>query len=239
VKTIAGVTFVSRSITLTKRDEPDSIPTWATEVTPGFGTLQASWPQVSSAAPQWTAWNQAIVTAGVQAASEGQKPAPHDWNGIVQPGVDQQVDVTVDRFDGNLVSATIVNYYDGHGAHPNQNSSAFYWMVDKQRELKPEDVFLPNSGWDAWMEQRLDSYLHQALDAQSNGDYRTWFPQGDAPKTLQSIVASPERWTLEPKGLTLVFQPYEVACYACTPEPLTIPWSDLKRYLQPAFAIPR
>jgi uncharacterized protein len=239
VKTIAGVTFVSRSITLTARDEPDSIPTWATEVTPGFGTLQASWPQVSSTVPQWTAWNNAIEMAAIQAASQGQQPAPHDWNGIVQPGVDQEVAVSVDRFDGQLVSATIFSFFDGHGAHPNHNSSEFYWMLDKQRELKAEDVFLPNSGWDAWMVQRLDRYLHRALDAQSNGDYRTWFSQGDAPKQLHSIVTNPEGWTMDPKGLTLVFQPYEVACYACTPEPLNIPWTDLKPYLQPAFTIPR
>lgn len=239
VKTLAGVTFVARSVTLTTRDEPDSVPTWATEVTPGFGTLRASWPQVASAAPQWTAWNSAIVTAAIQTASEGQQPAPHDWNGVVQSGVDQQVDVTVDRFDGKLVSATIDNFFDGHGAHPNHNSSEFYWLIDKQRALKAEDVFKPNSGWDTWMAGRLDGYLHKALDGESNGDYKTWFPQGDAAKQLHGIVTDPQGWTLEPKGLTIVFQPYEVACYACTPEPLTIAWSELKPYLQPGFSIPR
>jgi hypothetical protein len=30
-----------------------------------------------------------------------------------------------------------------------------------------------------------------------------------------------------------------VACYACTPNPMTIPWSDLRPYLQPSFVLPQ
>jgi uncharacterized protein len=239
VQHMGGVTFISQAVTLTARDDPGSIPTWATEVTPGFGTLQASWPQASSTTPQWTAWNNAIVPAILQVANTDEETSAHDWNGIVQPGVDRGLTFTVERANTQWVSASIVDFYDGHGAHPTENSSDFYWMLGQQRALKPEDVFLPNSGWDTWMEQRLDSYLHKALDSGSNGNYQSWFPQGDAATVLKGIVTNPADWKLEPAGFSIFFQPYQVACYACTPDPMIIPWSQLKPYLQPSFVLPQ
>jgi uncharacterized protein len=236
VQHIAGVTFVSQAITLTLRDTADSAPpAGATEVTPGFGTLQATWPQASSVTPQWTAWNNAIVPAIINAANadEGSSSTAHDWSGILQPGVDRGLSFTVERANAQWVSASIVNFYDGHGAHPTENSAEFYWMLGQQRALKPEDVFLPNSGWDTWMEKRLDSYLQQVLD--SNGNDQRQYKPGDLP----GIVTNPADWKLEPAGFSIFFQPYQVACYACTPEPMTIPWSDLKPYLQPSFVLPQ
>ena len=157
----------------------------------------------------------------------------------MQPGVDRDLTVTVERANTQWISASIDDFYDGHGAHPGENVTEFHWMLGGQRALKPEDVFLSNSGWDTWMEKRLDSYLHKALDSQSNGNYQTWFTAGEAQKTLQGIVTNPGDWKLEPAGFSIFFQPYQVACYACTPDPLTIPWSDLKPYLQPGFVLPQ
>ena len=192
--------------------------------------------------PQWTAWNKAVERAAIGAVNnftgDSRKPA-QDWSGLVQPGIDDVLNVSVDGFNGKMIAATIVNVYDGHGAHPVENSSEFYWLLDKQRALQPEDVFLPNSGWDTWMEQRLDNYLHKTLDAQPNGNYQTWFPPGEAQKILRDIVTNPGDWKLEPAGLSIFFQPYQVACYACTPQPLTISWADLKPYLRPGFVLPQ
>jgi len=236
VQHIGGVTFVSQAITLTARDTPNSVPAGMSEIAPGFGTLAAAWPQASSTAPQWIAWNKAIEQAAMQAVNSfngnSQKPA-QDWTQLVLPGIDDVVTVTVDGFNGKMISATIVNDYDGHGAHPTENSSESYWMLSEQRALKPEDVFLPNSGWDTWMEKRLDSYLKQVLD--SNGDDQRQYQPGDLP----GIVTNPADWKLEPAGFSIFFQPYQVACYACTPQPLVIPWSDLKPYLQPSFILPQ
>ncbi|MGO9317839.1 MAG: DUF3298 domain-containing protein [Terracidiphilus sp.] len=239
VQHIAGITFVSQSITLTARDEPDSLPPGVTEVTPGFGTLQVTWPQASSTAPQWTVWNNAIVPVVLAVANADEETSAHNWNGIVQPSVDRNLTLTVERANAQWVSATIVDFYDGHGTHPTENSTEFYWMLGQQRALQPENVFQPNSGWDTWTEKRLDSYLHKTLDAQSGGNYQTWFPQGNAATVLEGIVTNPGDWKLDPAGFSIFFQPYQVACYACTPDPMTIPWSDLKPYLQPSFVLPQ
>ena len=239
VQHFAGVTFVSQTITLTARDTPDSVPAGMSEITPGFGTLQASWPQASSTTPQWTAWNSAIVPAVLQVANADEETSAHDWKDLVQPSVDRGLTFTVDRVNSQWVAASILDFYDGHGAHPMENSSKFYWMLGERRALKPEDVFLPNSGWDSWVEKRLDDYLHQALDSQSNGNYQSWFPQGNAATVLKGIVTNPADWELQPAGFSIFFQPYQVACYACTPDPMTIPWSDLGPYLQPSFVLPQ
>jgi len=234
VEHIAGVTFISQSITLTVPDTPASAPpAGATEVTPGFGTLTASWPQASSTTPQWTAWNSAVVPAGLQAANADGGTSAQDWKALAQPGIDRELTITVERANAQWVSATILVDYDGHGAHPTENSSEFYWMLGEQRALKPEDVFVPTSGWDTWMAQRLDSYLKQVLD--SNGNDQRQYQPGDLP----GIVKNPADWKLEPAGFSIFFQPYQVACYACTPNPMTIPWSDLKPYLQPSFVLPQ
>ena len=237
VQHLAGVTFISQAIKLTARDTPDTAPpAGASEVTPGFGTLLATWSQASVATPQWTAWNQAVEKAAIQAVNtftgDAKKPA-QDWTGLVLPGVDDVVTVSVDGFNGKMVSATIVNDYDGHGAHPTENTTEFYWMLGEQRALKPEDVFLPKSGWDTWIEKRLDSYLQKVLD--SNGNDQRQYKPGDLP----GIVTNPADWKLDAKGFSIFFQPYQVACYACTPQPLVIPWSDLKPYLQPSFVLPK
>lgn len=239
VQHFAGVTFVSQSITLTVPDPPGSEQIRTMEQTPGFGTLTATWPQASSTAPQWTAWNNAIVPAILQAANADEETTAKDWNSLVQPSVDRGLTFTVERANAQWISGSILDFYDGHGAHPVENSAEFYWMLGAQRALRPEDVFLPSSGWEAWMEQRLDSYLHKTLDAQSGGNYQSWFSAGEAQKTLQELVTNPANWDLDPGGFSIFFQPYQVACYACTPEPMTIPWSDLKPYLQPSFVLPQ
>jgi uncharacterized protein len=234
VQHFAGVTFVSQAITLTARDTPDTAPpAGSTEATPGFGTFEAVWPQASSTAPQWTAWNSAVVPAIIQAVNADGGSSAHDWTGVLQPGVDRSVTVTVERTNAQWIAASIDDFYDGHGAHPADNSSEFYWMLGAQRALKPEDVFLPNSGWDTWMEKRLDSYLQQALD--SNGNDQRQYKPGDLP----GIVTNARDWKLEPNGFSIFFQPYQVACYACTPQPFIVPWSDLKPYLQPGFVLPQ
>ncbi len=236
VQHIDGVAFVSQAIVLTARDTADSAPpAGATEVTPGFGTLQATWTQAVSATPQWTAWNTAIVPAIINTANadDGSSSPARDWSGVVQPGVDRGLTFTVERANAQWVSSTIDDLNDGHGAHPTENSNEFYWMLGLKRALKPEDVFLPNSGWDTWMEKRLDSYLKQVLD--SNGNDQRQYKPGDLP----GIVTNPGDWNLEPSGFSIFFQPYQVACYACTPNPMTIPWSDLKPYLKPSFVLPQ
>lgn len=235
----AGVTFLWRAIVVTARDDGDSNPMGATEVTPGSGTLQASWPQATAPTPQWTAWNKAVEAFALKVAQEDRQPEVHEWKDAAQPGVDQETTVTIDNLSGQLISASVSNFVDGHGAHPGSDSTVFHWLLDKQRELVPEDVFRTDSAWAAWMEHRIDTYLHKALDSSPKDNYQSFLPPGEMLKQLRSIVAHPAGWEIDRKGITIFFNPYEVACYACTPPPVTIPWTEMKAYLNPSFEVPR
>jgi uncharacterized protein YecT (DUF1311 family) len=237
-----GVTFVWRSITLKVPDGPDDVPPEMRqyEANPGFGTLNAEWPQANDPSPEWTAWNQAIEVAARAITSPGSsspsgKP-PEKW--AATGGVDQNVTTSIGIVDEDLVTATMENFWDGHGAHPNTLTSQFNWLLKEKRELQAEDTFRHRSGWDKYLQGRCDKYLHGKLDSDGTS-YEDFEPPGEMAKTLHGIVVDPKNWELDSKGLTIVFQPYAVACYACTPPPMTISWGELKPYLQQGFAIPK
>lgn len=241
VVTVGGVKFYWRSITLKESDGPDTgQPGTFTEVNPGFGTLEAEWPQATSSTPEWRAWNAAIeavtqeMTSGSSGDSSGKRAAKWSATGFV----DQEVTTSIGVVTPELVTVAIQDMVDGHGAHPNTNSIEFNWLLNEKRKLQPKDVFRAGSGWDQFLQKRCDKYLHEQLDTDGKS-YVSVAQSGEMAKTLLGIVVKPENWLLDGKGLTIPFQPYAVACYACTPEPLTIPWSDLQGYLQASFVRPR
>lgn len=233
-----GVLFIWRSITRTTPDSPGELPRVAAEVNPGFGTLQASWPQASKATPEWTAWNAAIEAAARTATLGPGAKSGETKQWTAEAGVDAQTRVAINCVNDYLVCSTISMLWDGHGAHPNHGTSQFNWLLKEKRVLRTEDVFASGSDWQAWIRDQIDTYLHKTLDAGGENDYRKWFPAGDATSTLNQMVSDVSRWRLDEHGISIEFQPYEVACYACTPKPLTVTWSDLKKFLNPAFHIP-
>ena len=236
-----GVTFVWHSTRLTAKDDPDEDDRpdlHQIEKTPGYGTLIASWPHASAKTPDWAAWNKAIEAAALK-MSQSQvgpdHPTAAKW--AARPGIDTRVTVSVGVVSKTLVASTVNAIWDSHGAHPNHGSTEFNWLLDKQRALKPEDVFKADSGWAQTLQKRTDAYLHHQLD-QGDQSYETFLQPGQMQKALHSIVIDPENWRFGGKGLSIVFQPYAVACYACTPPPFTMPWADLKPILNPNFVIP-
>lgn len=239
---LGSVTFVWRSINLEARDDPDVSPDMhQQEANPGFGTLKAEWPQAGDPSLVWKAWNRAIdvaareLTNAARGVPSGKMPAKWAASG----GVDENITTSIGIVDEDLVTAAIENDWDGHGAHPNINSTQFNWLLKEKRELKPEDVFRPKSTWDLFLQKQCDQYLHQQLDAELGRSYDSVQVPGDMAKTLHGIVIEPENWQLDSKGLTIIFQDYAVACHACRPPPVTIPWQDLEPFLQTGFVIPK
>jgi uncharacterized protein YecT (DUF1311 family) len=237
-----GVTFVWRSISVTIPDGPDSMPPNMRymERNPGFGTLIASWPQAIQDTPEWSAWNVAIVDATQKIAIEtiGGSPgnSPRKWT--AEEGVDSDVAVSIGVVAGQIVTATINDHYDGHGAHPNDYSIQFNWLLKEQREVRAEDLFRSNSGWDTAILGQCENDVSRQLTEQMGADNAsTWL--ADLPKKLHGIILDPRNWVLDGKGLTIPFQPYAVACYACTPNPVTVPWTALQPFLQPGFVVPK
>jgi uncharacterized protein YecT (DUF1311 family) len=237
-----GVTFVWRSITLKAPDGPDDVAPGMRqyEANAGFGTLNAEWPQANDPSPEWRAWNSAIELAARELTSQNSSgPAarpPEKW--AATGGVDESLTTSLGILDADLVTAEIENFWDGHGAHPNTLTTQFNWLLKEKHELRAEDVFRHGSGWDLFLQKRCDQYLHKKLDSAGNS-YEDFEQPGEMAKTLRGIVIEPKNWQLDAKGITIIFQPYAVACYACTPPPVTIAWQDLKPLVQSTFAVPR
>jgi len=232
-----GVTFVWRSITLTAST---STPPADESRPDGPGTLNASWPQASSSSPAWLAWNRALEAAVRTMASASDNLPDRKWHADWATDEDIDISTSIDLVGENLVTATIDDDWYGHGAaHPNEDSMRFNWLLKEHRELKPEDVFRAGSPSAQTLQSICDKDLHHKLDADLGQSYDTSTEPGQMQKTLHAIVTNPANWRIDSDGITVIWQKYAVACYACTPEPTTIPWNTLKSSLNPSFVVPK
>ena len=104
--------------------------------------------------------------------------------------------------------------------------------------MRPEDLFLPNSKWDRAILQHCQRVVGAQLTEGQEPEVAKE-TLANLHNALVEIIVRPGNWQLDSDGLTIPFQPYAVACYACTPSPVTIPWAELRTYLQPGFVIPK
>jgi uncharacterized protein len=236
VERVSGVTFVWNRIHLASpktakqtRDE-DSAPIAAA------GTLDAEWPVAASGTSEWKAWNKRLQEAARNGSAEPGCQLEQQGNWAVDSGADASVLVTLSSVSPSLVSATVSELCYSGGAHPNHGSVAFNWLLKEGRGLTAADVFEPKSGWDQWLAKRVEAQVHQTQLKAGGEDNPKDF---DRVTKLPLLVQDPGHWELSPKGLKVFFNPYEIACYACTPEPVILRWSELKPYLNPAFKIPQ
>ena len=238
-----GVKFLQRTVTRYKLDErkrnaPETgsrSNAWRSD----FATLSASWPQATVDQPEWKAWNAAMELAARKqqtAEADGGDAAP--WQAVER--VNSTVTATIQLLSGHLVVVSIQNNWDAHGAHPNQNSGQFNWLLQEQRELKPTDVFRAGGpAWDEFFYRQCDLDLHLQLDSVLGASYDEFFPRGQMKKVLHSIVADPVNWQIGSDGIAIIYQDDVVACHACRPHPTQIPWNAMGSYLKKTFEIPK
>ncbi|MGA2276918.1 MAG: lysozyme inhibitor LprI family protein [Terracidiphilus sp.] len=210
IQTKGGVTFVWRSKTHILAKKTNN-----------FTLLDASWPQSMSATEEWKAWNAAIEAAARDT----------DW----AHDEETMTGATVDIVGNDLVTATV--YENSESMDFRYVWKQFNWLLKERRALRPSDLFRPGSGWNQFIEGRCDKDLHRQLD---DKDYNyTSFLPGQMPHELHIVVMDPEDWKMDSKGLEVQFIPYTVAPPAIHPDPVLIPWADLKPYLQPGFVAPK
>jgi uncharacterized protein len=131
---------------------------------------------------------------------------------------DTELNVSIKRITGNRIDLRVEGSWYGHGAaHGNYSIDYLHFLRGENRELTAEDVF---AGKD-WQKHLADLVLAQ-LKA-DRGDL-LWEIE---PDWLEETVADPTRWDLSPDGLTMQFQPYEVASYADGAVTATVPWTRL------------
>jgi len=232
------VTFVWRSVSVSAKDTvAPGDPVCALEMIPGSSTLTAFWPQASSDAPAWKAWNLALEAAARRVEQSDKKVPVATWE-QAQGGSqdsDSEVTVTLRSVGKQVVTASIEDFQMGHcAAHPNGSAPQFNWLLAEQRELQAKDVFRAGSGW----EQALVKGCRDVLIPQirKNGGK----VEGDnVLKALRAIVADPHNWQMDAKGLSIIFENSEDLSHAEIPDPITIPWAALKPFFQTSFTQPQ
>jgi len=240
VMTKGGVTFVTRSIEVLAKDEADDpwLKNPDLEQNPGYGTLDASWPQALSDAPEWKAWNAAVLAETQKMAGNGDPNPTHTWQKTWAIGTDATVSATMGNVGPELVSVSITNGMMGHGAaHPNESYESFHWLLRQQRALKVADVFVEGSGW----EKVISARCRVALKQQIGDDYQSYAGStaADFAKTLHDVVADPKNWDLDAKGLTINFPEYSVAPRAEPVDGVLVPWTALQAFVAKGFVLPK
>jgi hypothetical protein len=168
-----------------------------------------------------------------------QTPEIQRFNDLVaqQPSVtfdeatNEIVDYRIIYAGPELISVRFDMSQDALGAaHPNSSSKAVTVLMGEGRELTEVDVFQPTSRWQDFITQRAVTEL--ARQFQEDGFTP---PQRDVRET----ATKPHLWLISERGLTILFPPYSFgAPYVMGGTDVTIPWADLRPYLNPAAPLP-
>lgn len=234
-----GILFVWRSKAFTAPDSPDEAQQRRKFNEQDFGYVSATWPQAVSSAPEWVTWNKVVADAARDAARSMDSKPGTEWSKNWAADADTDISIRLNAVTDSLVTAAVMNYRYGHGAaHGLSGTVQINWLLKEQRKLKTADVFQPQIDWPGQIYDRTDKYLHSQLDEQSGGNYQSFEGPGQIAQTLRKLLAEPDNWQIDSKGITILFPAYAVACYACTPPPFTMSWESLKPLLNPEFPVP-
>ncbi|MDT4288167.1 hypothetical protein RO575_01225 [Methylomonas sp. MO1] len=190
--------------------------------TEGFFTKHAAYPQIDNVeSAEALAWNKQQVTVlpkGGDCESDG----------------DYDADYEIGYANKQIISKlqTWSQYCHGtpHGLFSSESQNLI--VSPEQRTLKAEDIFIADGQW----QNKLQILFGEALTAQG------WMPLENqlqkVDSEIKNIVIRPERWLFTDQGIKIQFDAYEGGCYACTPQPVLVSWSNLKSILRPNSIMP-
>ncbi len=203
--------------------------------------FHATWPEAISDKPEWQAWNKAVLDEARRwnSSQDNENEVPDHW--VLIPDdtwhSDMEVSVEVGWVSSDLVTATI--HREWTYAHPTYDERAFNWMLKQSRELKPNDLFQPDSDWKGKLRDGIGSFIAKG------GSDAGWDKEVIADQASQAAnsasATNPGFWQIDPKGLTIIFNPCDALCCTCGVDlgDFTIAWQDLKPYLSPNFKVPQ
>lgn len=129
---------------------------------------------------------------------------------------------TVHMSDHRYLSVELAAYiYNAGAAHPNSFSSSMNFDVRKGRFIGLGDLFNP----DAEYLEFIADYCMNELRGRDISD-EEWIGRGAGQE-----IANYRTFFITPDGLTIHFDPYQVASYAAGPQEVLIPWGRLARMM--------
>lgn len=130
----------------------------------------------------------------------------------------------IDSLPFLLSTGTTSNFY-GHGAaHPVSGFSSAHFFLPEARPMQAADIFRDGSPWQDGLTRLAENALRREL---ADSYYLERFDE------LKALTVEPSRWRFDKQGLSLQFNPYEVAPYAAGAPEVTLPWNALAPWLTP------
>jgi hypothetical protein len=115
-------------------------------------------------------------------------------------------------------------------AHPNNSTKAVTVMMREGRPLQESDVFRAGSGWEDFITTRSVRDITRQFS-----DYDFDPPERD----VRESATKPHLWLVTERGLVILFPPYSFGGpYALGGADVTIPWSELRPYLNSSAPAP-
>ena len=188
----------------------------------GFYVQHVAYPQVDNAnSPDLAAWNRQNVR---QLSKETECDSPSG---------DSDTDYEVGYANARFISVQWIESTYCHGTPHGFGGvkSGNIVLSPRLRPLTQQDLFGSGEAWIPTLKERFWTALAQA----------GWSPpdnQPDVKKQLEGDFVQPDRWLFTKDGLRVAFESYEGGCYACTPQPVTLPWSELKPVLSKGAIAP-
>jgi hypothetical protein len=168
-----------------------------------------------------------------------QTPAIRRFNELVaqepqfrlSEATNEAVDYTIAYAGPELISVRFVLAQDALGAANSTNSvKAVTVLMNEGRALQASDVFVAGSRWEEFVTTRAVESI-----AREFADYPNFPPRRDVYET----ATKPHLWLVTERGLVLLFPPLSFGgSHVDGGTEVTIPWADLRPYLNPAAPAP-
>jgi hypothetical protein len=133
----------------------------------------------------------------------------------------------------DLVSVEITEYSDNGGAHPNHAFYAFTYDLNRNRELKIEDVLKPDTDYKTAIAKHVIADITRRANVIEQEDARR---EGRNPQPQDEPIVSMDQltelsdWAMTPRGLMVYFNfPNVISVF----DPTFVPYGVIKDYLQP------
>ncbi|TAK05537.1 DUF3298 domain-containing protein [Patescibacteria group bacterium] len=116
------------------------------------------------------------------------------------------------------------NVYSAGAAHPNLFYKTLNWNVVHAAEIRADDLFVNEADWiTRFSELAIADLERQFADAGDDFEAMSTDIRAGASAEADNFQA----WTMDRDGITLHFEPYQVAAYAAGPQHVEIPWRAL------------
>lgn len=168
-----------------------------------------------------------------------QTPAIRRFNELVaqepqyrlQDATNESVDYTIAFAGPELISVRFNVAADTLGAaNVSTTVKAVTVLMEEGRALQASDVFRAGSGWENFITDRAVQAISREFS-----DYPNFPPRRDVYET----ATKPHLWLVTERGLLMLFPPLSFGgSHADGGTEVTIPWSDLRPYLNPAAPAP-